>query len=301
MGVIATNNNNNSDNNTNNTQQTVVTESGIVGMGHSQSQPIQTGYPQSQRLSYPQTQTAGSLKAKSSHSNTHSHSLSTSQSHSRSMLDEVDIDSSSSSEVSHASHSAADDDLYTFQAEMENPQNDAERTFYSILSHLKTDGYILLNECIKITRRGHPDYTGRVEAMFLEKATSSKKVCVTIFQLASDIPNIHECRILNDVHNHNGDNKQFHEGKREYVQLVLSKKHQQYKAQKEGTKLFPVGRIHTNKKVTLWFPKRNMQFKAIERKTSGRDVYFCRYRYDKSTKTLTRIDGHDEGPSSDYQ
>ena len=233
-----------------------------------------------------------------SESGSRSMSMSTSNlSNAISLEDEVDIDSSSSSEISHASHQA-DEDLYTFQAEMENKQ-DPDRTFYSILSYIKTDGYILLNECIKITRRGHPDYTGRVEAMFFEKATKQKKVCVTIFQLASDIPNIHECRILND--DNNGEDKRFHEGKREYVQLVLSNRHHLYKAQKVGTKLFPVGRIHTNKKVTLWFPKRNMQFKAIERKTSGRDVYFCRYRYDKSAKTLTRIDGKDEKPRSDYQ
>merc|ERR1739838_1300025 len=92
---------------------------------------------------------------------------------------DADIDSSSSSEISHASHSM-DEDVYNFMAEMENSANDLDRTFYSILSNSKTNGCILLNEFIKITRRGHPDYTARVEAMFLEK--SQKKVCVTLFQ-----------------------------------------------------------------------------------------------------------------------
>eukprot|EP00483_Globobulimina_turgida_P005662 UN05672 len=151
-----------------------------------------------------------------------------------------------------------------------------------------------------MTRRGHPDYTGRVESMFFDKQSKKKKVCVTIFQLASDIPHIKQCKIINE-------NGVFNQGKREYVQLILAnhansnKKYKQFKNQKENTKIFHVGRIHTNKKVTLWFPKKNLKFKSIEKKTSGRDVYFCRYKYDKNNKTLIRIDGTDDKPISDYQ
>merc|ERR1712130_793530 len=95
-----------------------------------------------------------------------------------------DIDSSSSSELSHSSH-LMDDDLYTFQAPMDDDleHKEEDKIFYSILAHSKTNDYILTNEYIKITRRGHPDYTGRVESMFFDKKNKKKKVCLTIFQL----------------------------------------------------------------------------------------------------------------------
>merc|ERR1712228_391348 len=209
----------------------------------------------------------------------------------------VDIDSSSSSEISHSSHQS-DADLYLFQAPLdENSERNADdRTFYSILTNTKSESYILSNEYIKITRRGHPDYIGRVESMFFDRKENKKKVCVRIFHLASDIPNIHQCEIENEE-----INERFQEGKREYVELILSAKHKQFKAQKESTKIFGVGRIQRNKKVMIWFPKKHISFKKIEKLTSGRDVFFCRYRYNRNTKTLTRINGTDDGPSSDFQ
>merc|ERR1719206_830680 len=117
-----------------------------------------------------------------------------------------------------------------------------DRIFYSILSYAKRDGCILLKEYIKITRRGHPDYTGRVEAMFLEPASKKKKVCVTVFQLASDIPNIHECRVVGEENRDGVEGSQYrlHEGKREYVQLKLSERHRQWAQQKTDTKVFGV-------------------------------------------------------------
>ena len=206
----------------------------------------------------------------------------------------ADIDSSSSSEISHSSTHQIDSDFYKFQAPLDDnfENGDDHRIFYSILTNTKSETYILANEYIKITRRGHPDYIGRVESMFFDKKAKKKKVCVSIFHLASDIPNIHECVV---------ENEKFQEGKREYVELILSKKHKQFKSQKESTKIFGVGRIQRNKKVTLWFPKSHISFKKCEKLTSGRDVFFCRYRYDKNTKTLTRINGTDDGPISDYQ
>ena len=211
----------------------------------------------------------------------------------------ADIDSSSSSEISHSSHQG-DNDLYTFQAPLDRSEHnneDGHRIFYSILTNTKQESYILANEYIKITRRGHPDYIGRVEAMFFDQKAMKKKVCVSIFHLASDIPNIHHCQIVNE----DKKNERLQEGKREYVELILSKKHKQFKSQKESTKIFGVGRIQRNKKVMLWFPGKHISFKKIEKLTSGRDVFFCRYRYDKNTKTLTRINGTDDGPSSDFQ
>jgi len=205
--------------------------------------------------------------------------------------------SSSSSEVSHGSH-FTDDEVYVFQSDVQEIHDD-ERQFFGILTNTKTGTTLIPGDFIKITRRGHPDYTGKIEYMFLDKATQKKKVCVSVYQLASDIPLLNRCKVVGDnaqqLHGH-GKPSAFHEGRREHVQLMLSKKYQQFKEQPNNSKIYGVPRIHINKKVSLWFPKKNMNFKDIERKTSGRDVFFCRYRYDKHKKELIRIDGHMDRP-----
>jgi len=212
-----------------------------------------------------------------------------------------DDSSSSSSEVSYGSH-LTDDEVYTFQGGEElEKMNDAEHVFYNILNNTKTETVFLWGDYIKITRRGHPDYIGRVESMFLDKKTQKKKVCVTVYQLASDMPkNVRsQLKLVDEMDPNHGGIGVFHEGKREYVQLVFSKPRKlQFDKQPANTKIYGVGRIHTNKKVSLWFPKKHLQFKVIEKKTSGRDVFFCRYQWDKNANTLTRIEGTMDAPQS---